>query len=172
MFFRFVDLFLMKFNCVSYHNWIISRVRAEKKKEYAEAGPIERAGRECSPWWRLFFGTRNNTTSKKTNSPSKIFWLANGFLNRQLDFRSKNLSIWWFEGNFSLFRPGKGSTDTFFLGPSELWITLARFVRSVLYEKNFSVRNLFSFHFVRTGIGTWIPVYFFEFEPIIGYQNF
>ena len=47
--------------------------------------------------------------------------------------------------------------DTFFLGPSELWITLARFVRSVLYEKNFSVRNLFSFHFVRTGIGTWIP---------------
>ena len=47
MFFRFVDLFLMKFNCVSYHNWIISRVRAEKKKEYAEAGPIERAGREA-----------------------------------------------------------------------------------------------------------------------------
>ena len=54
---------------------------------------------------KTFFGTRNNTTSKKTNSPSKIFWLANGFLNRQLDFRSKNLSIWWFEGNFRLFRP-------------------------------------------------------------------
>ena len=73
MFFRFVDLFLMKFNCVSYHNWIISRVRAEKKKEYAEAGPIERAGRE--PVMKTF-GTRNNTTSKKLIPQAKYSdWL-------------------------------------------------------------------------------------------------
>ena len=93
MFFRFVDLFLMKFNCVSYHNWIISRVRAEKKKEYAEAGPIERAKREARD--EDPFGTRNNTTSKKTNSPSKIFRLANGF-HSLVRFRFKNISIRWF----------------------------------------------------------------------------